>query len=111
TYPHVVLDDNHMYISLRVGAIGSYLAKLLHLGAVMKWEKRIEKFLARMTFWGAYLTRIGQRLKVLLFPGVLFEEMGFAYFGPVDGHDIIKLTEVLENLKKLRGPVLLHIIT
>ena len=107
----VVLNDNQMFISHRVGAMGAFLAKLLTLGVVMKWEKRIEKFLARMTFWGSYLTRIGKRLKVLLFPGVLFEEMGFAYFGPVDGHDIIKLTEVLENLKKLKGPVLLHIIT
>jgi 1-deoxy-D-xylulose-5-phosphate synthase len=67
--------------------------------------------MARMHFWGAYLTRLGKRLRVLLFPGVLFEEMGFAYFGPVDGHDIVQLTEVLENLKKLKGPVLLHIIT
>ena len=107
----LVLNDNQMFISHRVGAMGAFLAKLLTLGVVTKWEKKLSKFLARMHFWGAYLTKIGKRLKVLLFPGILFEEMGFAYFGPVDGHDIIRLTEVLETIKNLKGPVLLHIIT
>jgi 1-deoxy-D-xylulose-5-phosphate synthase len=50
-------------------------------------------------------------MRVLLFPGMLFEELGFSYFGPVDGHDIDRLVEVLENIKSLKGPVLLHIIT
>lgn len=107
----VVLNDNQMFISHRVGAMGTFLAKLLTLGIVTKWEKKLSKFLARMHFWGAALTRLGKRLKVLLFPGVLFEEMGFAYFGPVDGHDIRRLIEVLEVIKNLKGPVLLHIIT
>lgn len=107
----VVLNDNQMFISHRVGAMGTFLAKLLTLGIVTKWEKRLEKFLARIHFWGSFLVRVGKRLKVLLFPGILFEEMGFAYFGPVDGHDIHRLIEVLEIIKNLKGPVLLHIIT
>lgn len=107
----VVLNDNQMFISHRVGAMGTFLAKLLTLGIVTKWEKRLEKFLARIHFWGAALVRLGKRLKVLLFPGILFEEMGFAYFGPVDGHDIFRLMEVLEAIKKTKGPALLHIIT
>ncbi|MBI2118128.1 MAG: 1-deoxy-D-xylulose-5-phosphate synthase [Elusimicrobia bacterium] len=107
----VVLNDNQMFISHRVGAMGTFLAKLLTLGIVTKWEKRLEKFLARVHFWGSALVRLGKRLKVLLFPGILFEEMGFAYFGPVDGHDIFRLMEVLEAIKKTKGPSLLHIIT
>lgn len=107
----VVLNDNQMFISHRVGAMGTFLAKLLTMGIVTKWEKRLEKFLARIHFWGAALTRLGKRLKVLLFPGILFEEMGFAYYGPVDGHDINRLIEVLEAIKKTKGPSLLHIIT
>ncbi|MBI4217559.1 MAG: 1-deoxy-D-xylulose-5-phosphate synthase [Elusimicrobia bacterium] len=107
----VILNDNQMFISHRVGAMGTFLAKILTLGIVTKWEKRLEKFLARIHFWGAALVRLGKRLKVLLFPGILFEEMGFAYFGPVDGHDIFRLIEVLEAIKKLKGPALLHIIT
>ena len=107
----VVLNDNQMFISHRVGAMGTFLAKILTLGIVTKWEKRLEKFLARVHFWGAGLVRLGKRLKVLLFPGILFEEMGFSYFGPVDGHDIGRLVEVLEAIKKVKGPALLHIIT
>ncbi len=107
----VVLNDNQMFISHRVGAMGTFLAKLLTLGIVTKWEKRLEKFLARVHFWGSALVRLGKRLKVLLFPGILFEEMGFSYFGPVDGHDIFRLMEVLEAIKKTKGPSLLHIIT
>ena len=107
----VVLNDNQMFISHRVGAMGTFLAKLLTLGIVTKWEKRLEKFLARIHFWGTYLVRLGKRLKVLLFPGILFEEMGFAYFGPVDGHDVKRLIEVLTVIRNLKGPVLLHVIT
>jgi len=57
------------------------------------------------------LLRVAKRMRVLLFPGMLFEELGFSYFGPVDGHDVGRLVEVLENIKSLKGPVLLHIIT
>lgn len=107
----VVLNDNQMFISHRVGAMGTFLAKLLTLGVVTKWEKKLEKFLARIHFWGSAMVRLGKRLKVLLFPGILFEEMGFTYFGPVDGHDIRRLVDVLEAIKKLKSPALLHIIT
>jgi 1-deoxy-D-xylulose-5-phosphate synthase len=78
----VVINDNQMFISHRVGAVGAFLAKLLTLGAVTQMEKRIRKFLTRLHFWGAYLLRLARRVKVFLFPGVLFEEMGFGYFGP-----------------------------
>lgn len=107
----VVLNDNQMFISHRVGAIGAFLAKFLTGGLYQRFEKKVAKFLARMHFWGSYLLRISKRMKVLLFPGVLFEEMGFTYLGPVDGHDVPKLIEILNGVKELKGPVLLHVVT
>ena len=107
----VVLNDNEMFISNRVGALGSFLTKLLTGGLAKKLEQEVEKFLKRIQFYGAGILRVAKRMRVLLFPGMLFEELGFAYFGPVDGHDVNKLVEVLENIRTLKGPVLLHIIT
>ena len=107
----VILNDNEMFISHRVGAIAGYFAKLLTAGSVKNVEKRIEQFFKRMHFWGAGVIKVAKRFKVLLFPGMLFEEMGFAYLGPVDGHDLFGLIDILSNIKKLKGPVLLHVIT
>ncbi len=107
----VVLNDNQMFISHRVGAIGAFLAKFLTGGLYQRFEQRVRKFLTRITFWGTYLVRVAKRVKILLFPGLLFEEMGFSYLGPVDGHDLPKLIEVLNAVKKLKGPILLHVVT
>ncbi len=107
----VVLNDNQMFISHRVGALGAFLAKLATLGMVRRAEKQIEKLLTRMSFYGAYLLRLARRAKVMLFPGVLFEEMGFGYLGPIDGHDLPQLIEVLQAIKQLKGPHVLHVVT
>ncbi len=107
----VILNDNQMFISDRVGALGTFLTRLQTLGAVRGAEQSVKEFLARFQFWGATITRVAKRAKVLLFPGMLFEEMGFAYFGPVDGHDIEQLVEVLKHIRGLKGPILLHCIT
>ncbi|HAH06009.1 MAG TPA: 1-deoxy-D-xylulose-5-phosphate synthase [Elusimicrobia bacterium] len=107
----VVLNDNQMFISRRVGAVGSFLTRLLTLGAVRDAETSIKRFLARFQFWGSVVLRIAKRARVLLFPGMLFEEMGFSYFGPIDGHDVIQLVRVLRHLKELNQPVLLHCVT
>lgn len=107
----VVLNDNQMFISNRVGALGAFLTKMLTGGLAKKFENEVEKFLKRIQFYGSGLVRVAKRVRVLLFPGMLFEELGFSYFGPVDGHDVDKLVELLENIKTLKGPVLLHIIT
>jgi len=107
----VILNDNQMFISKRVGALGTFLTKLLTLGAVRGAEDSVKKFLERFKFWGSSILRLAKRARVLLFPGMLFEEMGFAYFGPVDGHDVVQLVQVLQHIKTLRGPVLLHCIT
>ena len=107
----VILNDNQMFISNRVGALGTFLTRLLTLGAVKNTEKAIEKFLARFKFWGAAVLRFAKRAKVLLFPGMLFEEMGFAYFGPIDGHDVNQLARVFAHVKELHGPILIHCVT
>jgi len=94
-----------------VGALAGYFAKLTTGGLFKNFEHRVEDFFKRMHFWGSQLLKVAKRFKVLLFPGMLFEEMGFSYLGPVDGHDVHALIEIITNVKKLRGPVLLHVIT
>ncbi|MFH2070382.1 MAG: 1-deoxy-D-xylulose-5-phosphate synthase [Elusimicrobiota bacterium] len=107
----VILNDNEMFISHRVGAIAGYLARILTFGLVRKIEKNIETFLRRIQYVGMFLLRVAKRFKLLLFPGMLFEEMGFAYLGPIDGHDLFSLIEILQKIKDYSGPVVLHVIT
>jgi len=107
----VVLNDNTMFISRSVGAIAKMLVRILTLGVVKKIEQRIDKFLRRLKYVGSIILRVAKRFKLLLFPGMLFEEMGFAYIGPVDGHDIKSLCEVFKSVKHFKGPVVVHVLT
>ncbi|HAT71624.1 MAG TPA: 1-deoxy-D-xylulose-5-phosphate synthase [Elusimicrobia bacterium] len=107
----VILNDNQMFISQRVGRLGRILTRLLTLGTVQSAERKAELFLNRFQFWGKKILRVAKRARVLFFPGMIFEEMGFTYFGPVDGHNIEELVEVLGYVKDLKGPVLLHVVT
>jgi len=107
----VVLNDNQMFISQRVGRLGKILTHMLTLGTVQNAGRKAELFLNRFQFWGKKVLRVAKRARVLLFPGMIFEEMGFTYFGPVDGHNIPELVEVLGYVKDLKGPVLLHVVT
>ncbi len=107
----VVLNDNEMFISHRVGALAGYLTKLMTLGLVNKLERRVKKFLTRVSFWGIAILRVVRRFKVLLFPGMLFEEMGFSYLGPINGHNVHYLIEIFQKVKDMKGPVLIHVVT
>jgi 1-deoxy-D-xylulose-5-phosphate synthase len=107
----VILNDNEMFISQKVGAIAGYFAKLLTIGIVKNVEERIMKVISRFHNFGSPFGRLIKRAKVMLFPGMLFEEMGFTYIGPVQGHDINNLVTILSNIQKMSGPVLLHVIT
>ncbi|MFB0528151.1 MAG: 1-deoxy-D-xylulose-5-phosphate synthase [bacterium] len=107
----VILNDNEMFISHRVGALAGYLTKLMTLGLVKKLERKVKKFLTRVSFWGIAILRVVRRFKVLLFPGMLFEEMGFSYLGPIDGHKVHYLIEIFEKVKDMKGPVLIHVVT
>lgn len=107
----VILNDNQMFISHRVGALAGYLAKIMTAGTLKKFEKKAEQFFKRIHVWGSSALRVAKRFKVLLFPGMLFEEMGFAYIGPVQGHDTNQLIEILAKVREMKGPVLLHVVT
>jgi 1-deoxy-D-xylulose-5-phosphate synthase len=107
----VILNDNEMFISQKVGAVAGYLAKLLTVGMARKVEEKVMKTISGFHGLGLPFKKFIKRAKVILFPGMLFEEMGFTYIGPVQGHDINNLTIILENIKDIEGPVLLHVIT
>jgi 1-deoxy-D-xylulose-5-phosphate synthase len=107
----VILNDNQMFISQKVGAMSAFLTRLLTIGRVRNAQKEIEKFLARFKFWGSVILRVAKRAKVLLFPGMLFEEMGFSYFGPLEGNDVNQLVKVFQHIKHLKGPILVHCVT
>jgi 1-deoxy-D-xylulose-5-phosphate synthase len=107
----VILNDNEMFISRKIGAFAGYLTKIVTGGLYKKLTKKAERFLTRMSVMGVRMTTIAKRVKVLLFPGMLFEEMGFAYLGPFEGHDLDRLTEIFETVKGMTGPVCIHVVT
>ena len=107
----VILNDNQMFISKRVGALGKALTKLLTTKYMQLAEEKATNFLKRFDELGNNTAKLAKRARAILFPGTLFEEMGFRYFGPVNGNDINEMIEVLENLKDVKGPVMLHVVT
>jgi 1-deoxy-D-xylulose-5-phosphate synthase len=108
----VILNDNEMSISPNVGALSTHLTKLLSGRILTTVREGGKKVLSHMPppMW-EIARRAEEYVKGLVMPGTLFEEMGFNYFGPVDGHDLPTLLETLQNLKALKGPRLLHIVT
>lgn len=107
----VILNDNQMFISQRVGALGTALTKLLTKKYVQLAEEKATNFLKRFDELGNNAAKLAKRARSILFPGTLFEEMGFRYFGPVDGNDMNAMIDVLETLKTVKGPVILHAVT
>ena len=111
----VILNDNEMSIAKNVGAISEYLSKMRTEPSYKKVKKDIEFLLRKIPSIGEHVVRTVERLKdsvrYLLVPGMLFEELGFNYIGPIDGHNLTILTEVLEKAKGMQGPILIHILT
>jgi 1-deoxy-D-xylulose-5-phosphate synthase len=107
----VILNDNEMFISKQVGALAGYFAKLLTGGLINNVKEKIVKAVSRFGVFGSFFVRFIRRARVILFPNMLFEELGFSYIGPIDGHNIDDLITVLSNLKNAKGPVLLHVMT
>jgi len=110
----VILNDNSMSISPNVGAISKYLTRLTSGPIFRRLEGDIWELLGKLPAGGAarkLAGRIKEGMKNLVVPNVLFEELGFKYFGPIDGHDLPTLLEVLGQLKAFQGPVLLHTLT
>src|ERR1700729_30805 len=107
----IVLNDNDMSISENVGALSNYLARALSGRMYSHLRESGKKVLRQMPTVWELARRSEEHLKGMVLPGTLFEEMGFNYIGPIDGHDVKALVNTLRNLQKLRGPQFLHVVT
>lgn len=110
----VILNDNEMSISPNVGAIAKYLTRITSGQLYTRFERNLWKLLGRFPRGRTaqeLASRVKEGLKQLVVPTILFEEMGFEYFGPIDGHDLPTIIRTLRSVKRLKGPVLIHAIT
>jgi len=107
----VVLNDNDMSISPNVGGLSHYLARVLSGRTYSTVREGSKKVLQRMPTVWELARRAEEHVKGMVIPGTLFEELGFNYIGPIDGHDTGTLVKTLRNLRALSGPQLLHIVT
>ena len=111
----VILNDNEMSIAPNVGALHTILGKLRTAGKYNKAKDELEYLLKKIPAVGGKLAATAERvkdsLKYLLVSGVFFEELGFTYLGPIDGHNYEDLQDTLQNAKKMKGPVLVHVLT
>jgi len=111
----VILNDNELSISRSVGALSRYLNRIITNPAYNKIRRDVEKVLKRIPRFGFRAYRAARKLeeglKNLLVPGMLFEEMGFRYFGPIDGHNIAQIVATFRNLSGLKEPILIHVVT
>ncbi len=111
----VILNDNEMSISRNVGALSSYLNRLMTGQFVNRFRDDMKGFLETLPGIGKSVLRFAKQaeesLKGFFMPGLLFEELGMKYIGPIDGHRLDYLIETFQNIKKLRGPILVHVIT
>lgn len=107
----VILNDNDMSISNNVGALNNYLSKLLSSRFYGTIKKSGKKILSAMPPMMEFAKRAEEHVKGMVLPSTLFEEFGFNYIGPIDGHDLDALIDTLQNIKQLKGPQFLHIVT
>ena len=111
----VILNDNKMSISPNVGAIAGYLNRIVHGQSYHRLTQEVEKMILAVPHVGPRLLKISRDVlesaKTLLIPGMVFEELGFDYVGPVNGHNIEELLNVLSRVKYNSGPTLLHVVT
>ncbi|MCG8707137.1 1-deoxy-D-xylulose-5-phosphate synthase [Brenneria sp. 4F2] len=107
----VVLNDNEMSISENVGALNNHLAQLLSGKLYASLREGGKKVLSGLPPIKELVKRTEEHLKGMVVPGTMFEELGFNYIGPVDGHDVQALAQTLKNMRSLKGPQLLHIMT
>ncbi|WP_297456908.1 1-deoxy-D-xylulose-5-phosphate synthase [Persephonella sp.] len=109
----VILNDNQMSISPNVGAIYTYFNRIITNEVFQKSRQKLKDVIKKV--FGEQGAKVARKfeeyIKGLFAPGVIFEELGFTYVGPVDGHNVFELEKTLENIKKMRGPIILHILT
>ena len=110
----VIVNHNEMSISRSVGALGSHLTKIISAPIYNRIREELENFLEHFSFANKLTQRakkFEESLKGLMVPGLFFEELGFRYFGPIDGHNFEALIPAIKNIASLKGPRILHIIT
>jgi 1-deoxy-D-xylulose-5-phosphate synthase len=107
----VILNDNEMSISKNVGGMSNYLARLLSGKFYASAREGSKKVLEKLPSAWEFARRAEEHMKGMVIPGTLFEEMGFNYIGPIDGHDLDTLIATLGNLRERKGPQFLHIVT
>ncbi len=107
----VVLNDNDMSISENVGALNNYFAKLMSGRFYATTKKTAEKILSATPTFKEIAKRVEEHAKGMISPSTLFEEFGFNYVGPIDGHNVDVLVDTLANIRKLDGPQFLHVVT
>jgi 1-deoxy-D-xylulose-5-phosphate synthase len=107
----VVLNDNEMSISENVGALNSHLARLLTGTLYNSIRDGSKKLLSNVPPIKEFASRAEEHIKGMVVPGTIFEELGFNYIGPIDGHDINGVVDTLRNMRKFKGPQLLHVVT
>ena len=111
----VVLNDNEWSISANVGGMSAHLSKIMTGQVMLKIKQEINQFLLAVPGIGKeishYAHKIDEAIKGVFIPGRLFEDLGFRYVGPVDGHDVQSLIETFATVKDLKGPTLMHVVT
>ncbi len=111
----IILNDNKMSISPTRGALSYYLTKFITSPLINKPKEEFIEILKKIPAFGDEISRltkeIEKKTKFLFVPGVFFEKLGIRYFGPINGHDLEELVEILENIKDIDEPVILHVIT
>jgi len=111
----IILNDNKMSISPTKGALSYYLTRFITSPLINKPKEEFVDILKKIPTFGEDILKltkeIEKKTKFLLVPGVFFEKLGIRYFGPIDGHDLEQLIEILENIKNIEEPLILHIIT
>jgi 1-deoxy-D-xylulose-5-phosphate synthase len=111
----VILNENEMSIAKNVGSLSKYLSRVRTDPKYFRVKEDIEGLIKRIPAVGSSMARFAGKakdtIKYFLVPSMLFEELGFTYLGPIDGHDLFVLKDVLKRSKKLKGPVLIHVVT
>jgi 1-deoxy-D-xylulose-5-phosphate synthase len=111
----IIVNDNEMSISPNVGALSSYLNRIMTGEAVTRMRTDIKTFLKSIPSIGGHMLnfsrQVEESLKAFFLPGALFEDLGFTYVGPLQGHRLDRLVKNLQNIKKMEGPVLVHVLT
>ncbi|HSW36641.1 MAG TPA: 1-deoxy-D-xylulose-5-phosphate synthase [Candidatus Limnocylindrales bacterium] len=111
----VILNDNKMSIGSNVGGMAAYLGRIRSDPKYSRMKKDFEHFAGKIPWVGKKVVNSAERikggLKYVIMPGMIFEELGFTYFGPVDGHNIVALKNILHQADMMNGPVLVHVVT